>query len=50
VEVGRYEERRRRADRKWYRNWVVSRILVKTLGRMDPRYPQPMEDLPASIE
>jgi PPK2 family polyphosphate:nucleotide phosphotransferase len=38
------------ADHKWYRNWVVSRILVKTLGRMDPKYPQPMEDLPATIE
>jgi PPK2 family polyphosphate:nucleotide phosphotransferase len=38
------------ADRKWYRNWVVSRILVKTLGTMDPRYPRPMEDLPATIE
>ena len=38
------------ADRKWYRNWVVSRILVKTLNRMDPHFPQPMEDLPATIE
>ena len=38
------------ADHKWYRNWVVSRILVKTLERMDPQYPQPMEDLPATIE
>ena len=38
------------ADHKWYRNWVVSRILVKTLERMDPQYPQPMEDLPATID
>ncbi len=38
------------ADHKWYRNWVVSRILVKTLDRMNPQYPQPMEDLPATIE
>ena len=38
------------ADHKWYRNWVVSRILVKTLGKMDPRYPQPIEDLPARID
>jgi PPK2 family polyphosphate:nucleotide phosphotransferase len=32
------------ADRKWYRNWAVSRILVETLGDMDPQYP-PAEDL-----
>jgi len=33
------------ADRKWYRNWVVSRILVDALEAMDPRYPAPAEDL-----
>ena len=38
------------ADRKWYRNWVISRILIETLRAMDPKYPQPMEDLPAIIE
>jgi len=32
------------ADRKWYRNWAVSRILVETLDDMDPQYP-PAEDL-----
>ena len=32
------------ADRKWYRNWAVSRILAETLQDMDPRYP-PAEDL-----
>jgi PPK2 family polyphosphate:nucleotide phosphotransferase len=32
------------ADRKWFRNWVVSRILVDTLEDMDPQYP-PGEDL-----
>jgi len=32
------------ADRKWYRNWAVSRILVETLEEMDPQYP-PAEDL-----
>ncbi len=32
------------ADRKWYRNWAVSRILVETLADMDPQYP-PAEDL-----
>jgi PPK2 family polyphosphate:nucleotide phosphotransferase len=32
------------ADRKWYRDWAVSRILIETLADMDPRYP-PAEDL-----
>ena len=32
------------ADRKWYRNWAVSRILLETLEDMDPKYP-PGEDL-----
>lgn len=32
------------ADRKWYRNWAVSRILIETLQDMDPQYP-PGEDL-----
>lgn len=32
------------ADRKWYRNLVVSNILIKTLEDMDPRYP-PEPDL-----
>jgi len=27
------------ADHKWYRNWVVSRVLIETLEAMDPRYP-----------
>jgi PPK2 family polyphosphate:nucleotide phosphotransferase len=27
------------ADRKWYRNLVVSSILINTLEVMDPRYP-----------
>ncbi len=27
------------ADHKWYRNWVVSTILIDVLGEMDPRYP-----------
>jgi PPK2 family polyphosphate:nucleotide phosphotransferase len=29
------------ADRKWYRNYVVHRVLVDTLNAMDPRYPEP---------
>ena len=36
------------ADRKWYRNWAVSRILVETLEDMDPQYP-PAED-PSGVE
>lgn len=33
------------ANRKWYRNLVVSSILIKALEVMDPRYPEPEEDL-----
>lgn len=33
------------ADRKWYRNLIVSRILVDTLEELEMRYPQPEEDL-----
>jgi PPK2 family polyphosphate:nucleotide phosphotransferase len=33
------------ADRKWFRNWAVSRIVIETLEAMDPRYPEPAEDL-----
>ena len=29
------------ADRKWFRNWAVSRIVIETLEDMDPRYPEP---------
>lgn len=28
------------ADRKWYRNWAVSSILLHTLNDLDPRYPE----------
>ena len=35
------------ADRKWYRNWAVARLLVETLEDLDPRYPQPALDLEA---
>jgi len=35
------------ADHKWYRNWVVSQVLLHTLETMDPRYPDPPPlDLP----
>ncbi|MGA7227104.1 MAG: polyphosphate kinase 2 family protein [Acidimicrobiia bacterium] len=33
------------ADRKWYRNLVVSKILIETLERMAPGYPPPEADL-----
>ena len=33
------------ADHKWYRTWVVSKLLVDTLEEMDPQYPEPAEDL-----
>jgi PPK2 family polyphosphate:nucleotide phosphotransferase len=33
------------ADRKWYRNLVVSKILVETLEKLDMQYPEPEEDL-----
>jgi PPK2 family polyphosphate:nucleotide phosphotransferase len=33
------------ANRKWYRNLAVSCILIDTLERMDPRYPEPGMDL-----
>lgn len=27
------------ADRKWYRNWVISTLLLEHLERLDPKYP-----------
>ena len=32
------------ADRKWYRNWAVSQVVLHTLAEMAPQYP-PGEDL-----
>jgi PPK2 family polyphosphate:nucleotide phosphotransferase len=40
------------ADRKWYRQWAVARILIETLEDMKPEYPQPafdVEDLKARL-
>ncbi|MFD9567946.1 PPK2 family polyphosphate kinase [Streptomyces sp. NPDC059994] len=28
------------ADRKWYRNWAVSRLLLEHLRELDPQYPK----------
>jgi PPK2 family polyphosphate:nucleotide phosphotransferase len=33
------------ADRKWYRNWAVSRLLAEAFAGMDLRYPPPNFDL-----
>jgi PPK2 family polyphosphate:nucleotide phosphotransferase len=35
------------ADRKWYRNWAVGRLLLETLTEMAPEYPRPVLDIPA---
>ena len=37
------------ADRKWYRNWAVLRILTETLQEMDPQFPPPEGDLSAVV-
>jgi len=29
------------SDHKWYRNWAVSQVLLHTLEKLDPRYPDP---------
>jgi polyphosphate kinase 2 (PPK2 family) len=36
------------ADRKWYRNWAVGRLLVETLTELAPRLPQPDYDVDAA--
>jgi len=33
------------ANRKWFRNLAVANILADTLDDLDPRYPEPTEDL-----
>ena len=35
------------ADRKWYRNWAISGLLVETLEDLAPAYPTPELDLAA---
>lgn len=37
------------ANRKWYRNLAVSSILIDTLERLDPRYPESQHDLEGII-
>jgi PPK2 family polyphosphate:nucleotide phosphotransferase len=38
------------ADRKWYRNWAISKLLVETLERIDPKLPRPDLDVDALRE
>ena len=33
------------SDRKWFRNWAISDILVRTLEAMNPAYPPPIADI-----
>jgi PPK2 family polyphosphate:nucleotide phosphotransferase len=35
------------ADRKWYRNWAISKLLVEVLEAMDPQLPRPDLDVEA---
>ena len=33
------------ADHRWYRNYVIARVLAGMLAAMDPRYPEPPENV-----
>jgi PPK2 family polyphosphate:nucleotide phosphotransferase len=33
------------ANRKWYRDWAVARIVIEALEDMDPQFPEAAEDL-----
>ena len=33
------------ANKKWYRNWLIAKIVIKTLKDLDMHYPEPAEDL-----
>jgi PPK2 family polyphosphate:nucleotide phosphotransferase len=35
------------ADRKWYRNWAITRLLCEELERLGPRWPEPDFDVEA---
>ncbi len=37
------------ANRKWYRNWLVSSILVETLEKLKLDYPEPLPELKSLI-
>ena len=39
------------ADRKWYRNWALTHLLVETLEELDPMWPvRPELDIPGMIK
>ncbi|MFI9451428.1 PPK2 family polyphosphate kinase [Amycolatopsis sp. NPDC052450] len=38
------------ADRKWYRNWLVARLLIETIEEMDPKFPPADFDPETEIE
>ncbi|WP_202500867.1 polyphosphate kinase 2 family protein [Streptomyces sp. SID5785] len=38
------------ADRKWYRNWAISRLLLEHLEEIDPQYPKADFDVAACRE
>ena len=38
------------ANKKWYRNWAITRILIETLEEMDPRYPEPKFDVAKLVD
>ena len=38
------------ANRKWYRNWAVERLVVETLEELDPAFPRPDIDVEALRE
>ena len=35
------------ADRKWYRNWAIGRLLLETVRDIDPQFPRPDLDVDA---
>jgi PPK2 family polyphosphate:nucleotide phosphotransferase len=37
------------SNRKWFRNLAVAQILAETLERLDPRFPEPDEEIPAGL-
>jgi polyphosphate kinase 2 (PPK2 family) len=37
------------SNRKWYRNLVISRIIVETIENLNMSYPKPEEDLESVV-
>ena len=33
------------ADRKWFRNWVLSDVIVRALKKMNPQFPKPIDQI-----